>query len=93
MEDYHPGASQDFEKCFVPFIHALPKEDRELLEKVDIHGVKQKELAASMNLSYSGLKSRVQRAREKMKNLFSRCCEIKFDSSGQPMGCHPRNSC
>ena len=93
MEEYHPGASQDFERCFMPFIHALDKEDRELLEKVDIKGVKQKELAAQMNLSYSGLKSRVQRAREKMKNMFLDCCEIEFDSSGKPVDCHSRNAC
>ena len=93
MEEYQVGTSQDFEKCFVPFINALPNEDRELLEKVDIQGVKQKELARHMNLSYSGLKSRVQRARGKMKHLFLQCCDIKFDSTGQPVGCHPRNSC
>jgi len=81
---------RSFSECFLPFINFLPQEDRELLEKVDIQGQKQKDLAKELNMSYSGLKSRVQRARNKMKDLFQACCEIKLDSAGYPVGCVPK---
>ena len=30
---------------------------------------------------------------DKMKNLFSQCCEMELDSRGQPVGCSPRTKC
>jgi len=81
----------EFSKCFMPFIQELPAEERDLLTRVDIQGEKQKALADQMNISYSGLKSRVQRSREKVKRLFEECCQIEYDSAGLPVDCYSRN--
>lgn len=39
----------------------------------------QKEYAKTYGLSYTAKKSRIQRARKKMKGLFINCCSAKFD--------------
>ncbi len=91
------GASPDesdeseFSQCFLPFIEELPALERDLLTKVDLQGLKQKALADQMNMSYSGLKSKVQRAREKVKKLFEECCRIEYDSAGLPVDCFPKS--
>ena len=78
----------EFSKCFLPFIQELSPIERDLLTRVDIQGHKQKALAEEMNISYSGLKSRVQRSREKVKKLFEECCRIEYDSAGLPVDCY-----
>jgi len=81
----------EFSRCFLPFIQDLPPMERDLLTKVDIQGQRQKVLADEMNISYSGLKSRVQRARERVKKLFEECCQIEYDSAGFPVDCYSKN--
>ena len=69
-------------RCVRPFILQLSEKDREVLELTDMDKLSQKELAERLGISYSGAKSRVQRAREKLKNLFEQCCTIKYDKYG-----------
>ena len=47
------------EGCLEAFIARLPEKYRKPLVMSDVEGIKQKEIAESMNISYSGLKSRV----------------------------------
>lgn len=84
--DIEPDGDE-FSQCFLPFIQELPPLERDLLTKVDIQGKKQKILAEEMNISYSGLKSKVQRSREKVKKMFEECCQIEYDSAGFPVDC------
>jgi RNA polymerase sigma-70 factor (ECF subfamily) len=53
------------------------------LELTDVQGLTQKELAERLNLSLSGAKSRVQRAREKLKGVLTECCHIEVDRRGR----------
>ncbi len=46
----------------------------------------QKELAKRLNISHSGAKSRVQRGREKLKQLILECCALKSDVYGNLTG-------
>jgi len=69
--------------CLQVFIDRLPEKYREPLVLSELYGRKQKDIAKDMNLSYSGLKSRVQRGREMIKDMFVECacmsggdCEI-----------------
>jgi RNA polymerase sigma-70 factor (ECF subfamily) len=41
------------------------------------------EAAAKLNISVSGVKFRVQRAREKLKDAFLDCCHFEFDRYGR----------
>ena len=65
--------------CLKVFIDRLPDKYREPLVLSDIKEHKQRDIAKEMNLSYSGLKSRVQRGREMIKDMFIDCACISED--------------
>jgi RNA polymerase sigma-70 factor (ECF subfamily) len=69
----------------------LDEPDREALRLVDAEGLGQKELAARLGLSITGAKSRVQRARRRLKEVLTDCCEIEMDRRGNAIGYTPRN--
>ncbi len=46
-------------------------------------GLTQRELAERLDLSLSGAKSRVQRAREKLKDVLLECCHLEVDRRGK----------
>lgn len=66
-----------------PMIEQLPEKYREALRLTDIEGLTQQQLADRLNLSLSGAKSRVQRAREKLKDRLLQCCHLEFDRLGR----------
>ena len=66
-------------------IDTLPEAYREALIQADIHGMAQQDLAGKLGISLSGAKSRVQRARQKVKETMLRCFEFEFDARGQIM--------
>jgi RNA polymerase sigma-70 factor (ECF subfamily) len=61
-------------------IHNLPPLDRQALVLTEYQGLTQKELSARLGLSFSGAKSRVQRAREKLRQQLLACCHFELDS-------------
>lgn len=64
-------------------LNCLPKMYREALEWADLQGMKQEVVAKKLGLSLSGAKSRVQRARQKLKQAFLDCCHFEFDHNGK----------
>jgi RNA polymerase sigma-70 factor (ECF subfamily) len=68
--------------CLKVFIDRLPENYKEPLVLSDIKEIKQKDIAEQMELSYSGLKSRVQRGREMIKEMFLDCACISQDKHG-----------
>ncbi|MFY0687432.1 MAG: RNA polymerase sigma factor SigZ [Cyclobacteriaceae bacterium] len=72
--------------CLVRFIEQLPDKYSEALLLSEIEQISQKELAIRLNISYSGAKSRVQRAREKLKQAFLDCCVMEADKYGNILG-------
>jgi RNA polymerase sigma-70 factor (ECF subfamily) len=71
-------------------VDCLPEKYREALVLTDLHGLKQQALANRLGLSLSGAKSRVQRAREQLKNIFLDCCQVELDRLGGVIGYEPR---
>jgi len=61
---------------------ALPGPYREALILTEYQGLTQKEMAERLGISLSGAKSRVQRARQKVKDLLMTCCHFEFDARG-----------
>ena len=80
------------DKCVQRFIHQLPEKYKSALLRTEFENVPQKELALQLNISYSALKSRVQRGREKLKEMLINCCAIQNDSHGNILEAVP-NSC
>lgn len=73
---------QDLSQCVEPFLDALPEATAQLLKAIDIEGKSQKDHARDLGVSYSTLKSRVQKGREQLRELFDECCHFKLDHSG-----------
>jgi RNA polymerase sigma-70 factor, ECF subfamily len=74
-------------------VQARPEPYREALLLTEYQGLSQRELATRLGLSFSGAKSRVQRAREKLKQLLLECCHLEFDRRGRVMDYQPRCTC
>ncbi|GCE14934.1 RNA polymerase sigma factor SigZ [Tengunoibacter tsumagoiensis] len=74
-------------------VNALPEPYREALYLTEYQGLSQRDLATRLGLSFSGAKSRVQRAREKLKQLLLDCCHFEFDRLGRIIDYQSRCSC
>ena len=75
-------------------VRSLPEQDRQALILTEYQGLTQKELGERLGLSFSGAKSRVQRAREKLKQQLLECCHFELDRRGHIIDYQPRcHSC
>ncbi len=84
--------SKEIATCVAPLIESLPKPYREALKLVEIGGLSRKEAAERLGLSLSGMKSRVQRGRAKLKQSILGCCAIQVDRRGEILAYRPRLS-
>jgi RNA polymerase sigma-70 factor (ECF subfamily) len=71
----------------------MPLEYCEALCLTEIEGMSQKEYAEKTGLSYSGAKSRVQRARLMLKDMLLKCCHYQFDKYGTIYSIQPKSRC
>jgi RNA polymerase sigma-70 factor (ECF subfamily) len=74
-----------------PMAEALPEMYRRPLVMADFEGHKQKEVADELGLSLSGAKSRVQRARTKLRERLQACCEVEFGPEGRAVAFRRRD--
>ena len=87
--------------CVRPLLARLSPQDAQALTLTEIEGITQGEAARRLQLSTSGMKSRVQRARQRLKGVFEECCRLQFDVRGTvvsyeqraPGACTPRSPC
>ncbi|MGI9492847.1 MAG: sigma-70 family RNA polymerase sigma factor [Geminicoccaceae bacterium] len=84
--------SADLAACVTPFIEQLPPRYRDALRLVEIEQLSQKEAAARLGISVSGMKSRVQRGRSKLKAAILRCCAIELDRRGDVIDYTPHTT-
>lgn len=82
------GALRDDER-FGPWA-ALPSPYRGALTLTELEGLTQKDAAAMLGISLSGMKSRVQRGRQKLRQAFDACCRIAVDARGHVLSCERR---
>ena len=71
-------------------IPRLPSPYKEALTLTDLQGMTQLAAAKLLGISPSGMKSRVQRGREKLRELLESCCDIALDVRGGIIACEPR---
>lgn len=72
--------------CIQPLLATLPSSDQDLLRRVEVEGVAQTALARELGLSNSGMKSRVQRARNRLREAILSRCATEWDALGRPTG-------
>jgi RNA polymerase sigma-70 factor (ECF subfamily) len=79
--------------CVRTMVTSLPTQDRQALILTEYQGLTQKDLAERLGLSFSGAKSRVQRARAKLKQQLLECCHFELDRRGHVIDYQPRCAC
>ena len=72
-------------------VSTLPSPYREALTLTEIEGLTQKAGAEIMGVSLSGMKSRVQRGRQKLRGALEACCHIAIDARRRAVTCEPRS--
>ena len=83
--------------CVTPFVARLPEAYRHAITLVELQGLSQADAAAMEVISLSGMKSRVQRGRRMLREMFEECCSLKIDARGhvmeaerrEPIACGP----
>ena len=77
-------------QCLPRALAELSATDRLAIELCDIAGASQQALAERLGISLSGAKSRLQRARQRLRSRLVEGCQVCFDESGQVAGFVPR---
>jgi RNA polymerase sigma-70 factor, ECF subfamily len=93
LDDENIDETKGLDRCVSTMINLLPDEYKGIIEDSEINGISQKELAKKYNMPYSSMRSRVQRGRERLKQLFYNCCHIKTDSHGNILQVQGRPDC
>jgi RNA polymerase sigma-70 factor (ECF subfamily) len=81
---------QELATHVAPFVATLPSPYREAMTLTELEGLTQKDAAAMLGIPLSTMKSRVQRGRERLRQIFDACCEISLDARGRVVDCEPR---
>jgi len=83
-------AEAELAPCLSGMIRRLSEPYRTALTLTSIEGLTQAEAARTAGISFSGMKSRVQRGREQLREMLVRCCEIAVDVRGGVSDFHLR---
>lgn len=76
-----------------PMIALLPLKYAKPLIMSDLEGIPQQEVANRLGISLSGAKSRIQRAREKLREIIIECCLLELDRNGKLLSLDIKDSC
>lgn len=77
-------------ECVARVLSELSPDDRNIIEQCDLEGMKQKDYAARHGITLPAVKSRLLRARAKMRAHMNAACQVKFDETGRVAGHTPR---
>lgn len=91
--DFTEQIEPDFQQlanCINSKIEHLPKRYQEVMLLTALKDYTQVELAAYLGISYSGTKSRVQRAKERLKALVAGCKNVEIDALGNIIDYDPK---
>ncbi|MCG8485542.1 MAG: RNA polymerase sigma factor SigZ, partial [Clostridia bacterium] len=83
--------NREIAQCLKVMINRLPEKYKEAILLTEYRHITQKELSEKTGLSLSGAKSRVQRARCKLKASLQECCELEFDRRGNIINYKEKN--
>lgn len=84
------AAVDDLSQCLPRALDALAGKDAEAITLCDLEGMNQADYAKLIGISVPGAKSRVQRARARLKQQLKTACQVRFDESGSVCCFTPR---
>ncbi|HEX2190439.1 MAG TPA: RNA polymerase sigma factor SigZ, partial [Longimicrobiaceae bacterium] len=87
------AARRELAGCLRPLVEALPERYREAVLLSEVQGLTQRETADRLNLSLSGAKSRVQRARRMLQEKLLDCCRVELDARGAVVDYESHGGC
>ena len=76
--------------CLPRVLSELSSQDREVITLCDLQGMAQADYAAAKGLGLSAAKSRLQRARQRLKQRMTDVCQVRLDESGRVSDFVPR---
>jgi RNA polymerase sigma-70 factor (ECF subfamily) len=76
--------------CLPRVLSELSAEDREAITLCDLQGMSQADFAAARGLNLSAAKSRIQRARLRLKQRMTQVCRVQLDNTGHVTDFVPR---
>jgi RNA polymerase sigma-70 factor (ECF subfamily) len=85
----HPPV-EDLISCLPRVLSELRADDREAIVLCDLQGMTQEQYAQHAGLTLPGAKSRVQRARKRLRARMTEACRVRLDSSGHVSDFVPR---
>jgi RNA polymerase sigma-70 factor (ECF subfamily) len=90
--DEDEALEEEVARYLATLVPLLPAVYREAMTLVEIDGVSQTEASRRLGVSVSGMKSRVQRGRARLRELLEVRCRVAVDARGRVVGCDP-NPC
>ncbi|HTJ48598.1 MAG TPA: RNA polymerase sigma factor SigZ [Cyclobacteriaceae bacterium] len=93
IEEEFTDVTKGIDNCIHGMIDQLPEEYKNIIIDSELKGVKQKDLAEKYSMAYSSLRSRVQRGRDRLKQLLLNCCHIEADVYGNIIETRDKNNC
>jgi RNA polymerase sigma-70 factor (ECF subfamily) len=84
------AAQAELAPCLTAMVQRLAEPYRTAILLTSVQGLTQAEAATQAGVSVSGMKSRVQRGREQLRQMLVRCCEIAVDARGGVSDFHLR---
>lgn len=82
-----PAPVDRLSECLGRVLSEIPPEDAEILRKCDLEGMKQGDFAQTHGLSLPAAKSRLLRARFRLREIMTTNCQVTFDDAGN-VCCH-----
>ena len=92
-ESDHTNLNDCVYSCLKEVLSTLPAKYRQAIELTEHDNLSQLQLAERLNISYSGAKSRVQRARQMLKRKMDEQYTITLDAYGNVTVCENRGPC
>lgn len=89
--DEDPMGASCATACLRPMVDRLPEPYRRAIEKVELEGMTQVRASLAEGLSLSGMKARVQRARQRLKAMLLERCRVALDARGALVTCEARD--
>jgi len=80
----------DLSQCLPRALSELAPADSEIITLCDIEGISQTEYARLKGLTPAGAKSRIQRARRRLKSHLKSACQVLYDEAGKVCCFTPR---
>jgi RNA polymerase sigma-70 factor (ECF subfamily) len=77
-------------RCLAPVLGRLGAADQQAILLTEVQGLRLAAAARRVGVSLPGMKSRVQRARRRLREAMLACCHVALDGRGAPLRCEKR---